>query len=70
MTYAEGQEVEVWGANMYRWGKATIITLELHRGALGTPTGAYIVQFTDGKTAVFDAEHIRPISVAPKEHAK
>ena len=57
--FHEGQDVEVWGANMYPWRKAKIIAAELHRGALGVPTGAYIVQFPDGTHDVFDEADIR-----------
>ena len=60
--FHEGQEVEVWGANMYPWRKAKIVAAEIHRGALGVPTGAYIVQFPDGTRGVFDAEHIRAVT--------
>ena len=51
--FHEGQEVEVWGANMYPWRKAKIV------GSTGQSHTEWMVEFPDGTRAVFDEEHIR-----------
>lgn len=54
--FHEGQDVEVWGANMYPWRKAKII----RRYEPARPGHEdYRIQFSDGVRAVIDAAHIR-----------
>jgi len=60
--FHEGQEVEVWGANMYPWRKAKIVGNTGKWGAPALPENDkhyFVVEFPDSKRAVFDADHIR-----------
>jgi hypothetical protein len=58
--YQEGQEVEIWGANMHPWRPARIIR---NRAKSGHAANGYEVQFLDGSRGVYGAEHIRETKV-------
>ena len=58
--FRPGQNVEVWGANMYPWRKAKISKLD--GGADLRDCGGvnwYEVRFHDGSCGLFSEEHIR-----------
>jgi len=56
-TFKEGQEVEVWGANMYPWRKAKVIGWTACRNQ----SPRYEVEFPDGMRTMFDAANIRAV---------
>lgn len=76
MTYIEGQEVEIWGANMYPWRganmypwrKAKIVHLAGEWRCCGGGNH-YEVEFPNGMRAVFAENHIRPVAPAAVESA-